>query len=56
MPELYFRVRWSDGETQRCYSPSGRLAEIERVAATYDSEPGATVTVQALRHAHGSDR
>jgi uncharacterized repeat protein (TIGR04042 family) len=22
MPEMYFRVRWPDGETQRCYSPS----------------------------------
>ncbi|WP_210590175.1 MSMEG_0570 family nitrogen starvation response protein [Streptomyces sp. GESEQ-35] len=22
MPELYFRVRWPDGATQRCYSPS----------------------------------
>jgi uncharacterized repeat protein (TIGR04042 family) len=101
MPELYFHVRWSDGATQRCYSPStvvedffapggvygvadfversrqalriaservrekygitcagasGQLAEIERVAARYDSVPGATVTVEALRHADGSDR
>ncbi|MGW5332609.1 MSMEG_0570 family nitrogen starvation response protein [Streptomyces bauhiniae] len=22
MPEMYFDVRWPDGETQRCYSPS----------------------------------
>ncbi|MFI5798965.1 MSMEG_0570 family nitrogen starvation response protein [Streptomyces sp. NPDC051677] len=22
MPETYFHVRWPDGETQRCYSPS----------------------------------
>ncbi|MGW9032142.1 MSMEG_0570 family nitrogen starvation response protein [Streptomyces sp. NPDC055722] len=22
MPELYFHVRWPDGKTQRCYSPS----------------------------------
>jgi uncharacterized repeat protein (TIGR04042 family) len=22
MPELYFHVRWPDGEAQRCYSPS----------------------------------
>ncbi|MFD5406088.1 MSMEG_0570 family nitrogen starvation response protein [Streptomyces griseorubiginosus] len=22
MPEMYFHVRWPDGETQRCYSPS----------------------------------
>ncbi|MCI3276935.1 MSMEG_0570 family nitrogen starvation response protein [Streptomyces cylindrosporus] len=22
MPEMYFHVRWPDGATQRCYSPS----------------------------------
>ncbi|OPG09112.1 hypothetical protein B1R27_07645 [Streptomyces sp. GKU 895] len=22
MPEMYFQVRWPDGTTQRCYSPS----------------------------------
>lgn len=22
MPEMYFDVRWPDGPTQRCYSPS----------------------------------
>ncbi|MFJ6392320.1 MSMEG_0570 family nitrogen starvation response protein [Streptomyces sp. NPDC091972] len=22
MPEMYFHVRWPDGQTQRCYSPS----------------------------------
>ncbi|MEU6497524.1 MSMEG_0570 family nitrogen starvation response protein [Streptomyces sp. NPDC046984] len=22
MPEMYFHVRWPDGVTQRCYSPS----------------------------------
>lgn len=22
MPEMHFRVRWPDGELQRCYSPS----------------------------------
>ncbi|MDH6546050.1 MSMEG_0570 family nitrogen starvation response protein [Streptomyces sp. SAI-041] len=22
MPEMYFHVRWPDGTTQRCYSPS----------------------------------
>lgn len=22
MPETYFRIRWPDGSTQRCYSPS----------------------------------
>lgn len=22
LPEMYFRVRWPDGEVQRCYSPS----------------------------------
>ncbi len=22
MPEMHFEIRWPDGETQRCYSPS----------------------------------
>lgn len=22
MPEMYFRVRWPDGESEQCYSPS----------------------------------
>jgi uncharacterized repeat protein (TIGR04042 family) len=101
MPELYFHVRWPDGESQRCYSPStvvedyflpggvyevadflersrqslgiaservrekygfyctgasDQLAEIERTAAGYASVPGATVTVEALRYADGSER
>ena len=101
MPELYFHVRWPDGETQRCYSPStvvedyfapggvygvadfversrtslgiaservrekfgfyctgasDQLAAIERTAAAYAAVPGATVTVEALRNADGSER
>lgn len=101
MPELYFHVRWPDGESQRCYSPStvveeyftpggtygvvdfversrqslgiagervrekygfscagasDQLAEIERTAATYARVPGATVAVEALRYADGSER
>jgi uncharacterized repeat protein (TIGR04042 family) len=27
MPELYFHVRWPDGVTQRCYSPSTVLED-----------------------------
>ncbi|MFE2427648.1 MSMEG_0570 family nitrogen starvation response protein [Streptomyces sp. NPDC059373] len=101
MPELYFHVRWPDGESLRCYSPStvvadyftpgaaydvadflersrrslgiaservrekygfsctgasDQLAEIERTAAGYAGRPGATVTVEALRYADGSER
>ncbi|MFJ2112179.1 MULTISPECIES: MSMEG_0570 family nitrogen starvation response protein [unclassified Streptomyces] len=101
MPELYFHVRWPDGEVGRCYSPStvvedyfakgdvyeladfversrtslsiagervrekygffctgasDQLAEIERTAAAYASLPGASVTVESLRYADGSER
>ncbi|HEY8982622.1 MAG TPA: MSMEG_0570 family nitrogen starvation response protein [Streptomyces sp.] len=27
MPEMYFHVRWPDGVTQRCYSPSTIVAD-----------------------------
>jgi hypothetical protein len=46
MPEMYFRVRSPDGETQQCYSPS-----VEAGAAAFASVPGAAVTVMELAEA-----
>jgi uncharacterized repeat protein (TIGR04042 family) len=39
-----------------CTAASGQLAEIERAAAAYVSVAGATVTVESLRYADGSER
>ena len=36
MPELYFHVRWPDGETQRCYSPSTVIEDYFTSGAVYD--------------------
>jgi uncharacterized repeat protein (TIGR04042 family) len=35
MPELIFEVRWPDGHTQRCYSPSLVMHDYLRVGAQY---------------------
>ncbi|MEU4895196.1 MSMEG_0570 family nitrogen starvation response protein [Streptomyces sp. NPDC044780] len=36
MPEIYFRVRWPDGETQRCYSPSTVVEDYFTAGSAYD--------------------
>ncbi|MFF7468729.1 MSMEG_0570 family nitrogen starvation response protein [Streptomyces sp. NPDC008092] len=36
MPELYFDVRWPDGETQRCYSPSTVVEDFLGAGVTYE--------------------
>jgi uncharacterized repeat protein (TIGR04042 family) len=36
MPELYFDVRWPDGRTQRCYSPSTVVADHLAPGESYD--------------------
>ncbi|MGW3622941.1 MSMEG_0570 family nitrogen starvation response protein [Streptomyces sp. NPDC000880] len=35
MPEMYFRVRWPDGEIQRCYSPSTVVEDYLEAGTTY---------------------
>lgn len=36
MPELYFHVRWPDGETQRCYSPSTVIEDYLTSGGVYE--------------------
>lgn len=36
MPELYFHVRWPDGETQRCYSPSTVIEDYLTTGDVYE--------------------
>ena len=35
MPEMTFQVRWPDGRTQRCYSPSLVMHDYLTVGAEY---------------------
>lgn len=35
MPEMHFRVRWPDGSTQRCYSPSLVIKDHLRAGESY---------------------
>lgn len=35
MPEMHFTVRWPDGRTERCYSPSWVIEEHLEVGASY---------------------
>ena len=36
MPEMYFHVRWPDGATQRCYSPSTVVADYFTAGSQYE--------------------
>ncbi|MFF0226899.1 MSMEG_0570 family nitrogen starvation response protein [Streptomyces sp. NPDC004629] len=36
MPEMYFDVRWPDGATQRCYSPSTVIEDYFTAGVTYE--------------------
>ncbi|MBQ1089336.1 MSMEG_0570 family nitrogen starvation response protein [Streptomyces sp. B93] len=36
MPEIFFHVRWPDGEAQRCYSPSTIVEDYFTAGSTYD--------------------
>ncbi|MDX3852731.1 MSMEG_0570 family nitrogen starvation response protein [Streptomyces sp. AK02-01A] len=36
MPEIYFHVRWPDGATQRCYSPSTVVEDYLAVGVEYE--------------------
>ncbi|MFE0179832.1 MSMEG_0570 family nitrogen starvation response protein [Streptomyces olivaceus] len=35
MPEMYFHIRWPNGESQRCYSPSTVVEEYFAAGGTY---------------------
>lgn len=48
MPELYFHVRWPDGRTQRCYSPSTVIEDYFTPGAGYDVEDFVERSRQAL--------
>ncbi|MEV7678107.1 MSMEG_0570 family nitrogen starvation response protein [Streptomyces sp. NPDC088341] len=36
MPEIYFHVRWPDGATQRCYSPSTVVEDYFTAGGEYE--------------------
>jgi uncharacterized repeat protein (TIGR04042 family) len=36
MPEMYFHVRWPDGATQRCYSPSTVVEDYFTTGTEYE--------------------
>jgi uncharacterized repeat protein (TIGR04042 family) len=36
MPEMLFHIRWPDGATEQCYSPSLVIKEHLAVGATYE--------------------
>lgn len=36
MPETYFHVRWPDGATQRCYSPSTVVGDYFTAGGEYE--------------------
>ncbi|MEU3984402.1 MSMEG_0570 family nitrogen starvation response protein [Streptomyces sp. NPDC026672] len=36
MPEMYFDVRWPDGATERCYSPSTVVEDWFTAGGTYE--------------------
>jgi uncharacterized repeat protein (TIGR04042 family) len=38
MPEMYFHVRWPDGVTQRCYSPSTVVEDYFVPGSDYELE------------------
>jgi uncharacterized repeat protein (TIGR04042 family) len=35
MPEMHFRIRWPDGTTENCYSPSLVIKDFLSVGASY---------------------
>lgn len=36
MPEMHFHIRWPDGESERCYSPSLVIKEHFEPGQSYD--------------------
>ncbi|MGP4014471.1 MSMEG_0570 family nitrogen starvation response protein [Saccharopolyspora sp. 5N708] len=45
---MYFRVRWPDGEIQRCYSPSTVIADYFEPGAVYSVADFVECSRQAL--------
>ncbi len=35
MPEMWFKLRWPDGERETCYSPSTAIADYLKAGARY---------------------
>jgi uncharacterized repeat protein (TIGR04042 family) len=48
MPEMWFKVRWPDGESETCYSPSLVVRDYLREGETYPLDDFLTRTREAL--------
>jgi uncharacterized repeat protein (TIGR04042 family) len=60
MPERYFRVRWPDGATERCYSPSIVVEEFLTAGQAYPvaefvdrSRQALTIADERVRQRYG---
>ena len=51
MPELYFHVRWPDGQEEACYSPSLVIADHLAAGQTYPVPEFVARCEQALNEA-----
>ncbi len=51
MPEICFTVRWPDGSTERCYSPSGIISEWITPGQSYSTLEFLARTRGAMRRA-----
>jgi uncharacterized repeat protein (TIGR04042 family) len=48
MPEMHFNVRWPNGKTERCYSPSWVIEEHLRVGESYAVDDFVARAAEAL--------
>jgi uncharacterized repeat protein (TIGR04042 family) len=60
MPEMLFHIRWPDGATEQCYSPSLVIKDHLDVGATYDlaefmrrSRTALTIASDRVREKYG---
>ena len=60
MPEMLFHIRWPDGTTEQCYSPSLVIKDHLEAGATYDvaefmrrSRTALTVASDRVREKYG---
>ncbi|MCW2690091.1 MAG: hypothetical protein JWR37_4981 [Mycobacterium sp.] len=51
MPEMTFTVRWPDGVTEQCYSPSLVIHDYLQDSATYPIDEFMSLTIIALTQA-----
>ncbi|MGH3583245.1 MAG: MSMEG_0570 family nitrogen starvation response protein [Mycobacterium sp.] len=51
MPEMTFEVRWPDGSTQRCYSPSLVMHDYLHAGKSYTVHDFVDRSIQALGEA-----